>query len=518
MKLEVGARALRRLVLTWQFSSAARPRKRTHERAAPPGTSFGMGLDRSPPQALKAGALSLADGGEAGRSATPPLDTTLTGSRHPTPAIDTEPADSECLQGAERKLRGRSAKANTWNMLKSDSDGNIRNFLTPSRTADNLLTGPEKNVQQQNQQQNQHQKEQPQKDEPCKKRKFSTSITEADSGDDEGQFESSPLPPAPQPDIGGMLSAIMAKLDSQSDKLDTQAQELAAIRASQADQNKKIEEVKRQHMELATRTSTLEQEFAEFKASTPNGYNTDPALVNRMEQFEREKKRTSIVIRGLNPNVGEVLENTRAFIQDRFREGASVRDAFLIDSRQTIMAQLDTVSATESILATKSRALGNSGIFIDKAMTNKERYVAYKVRERARMEINRGSAITQGRNKIRINEQWFFWDDATDDFVTRSTPNQVRHAPSHDPNPFTTNDNQKTAYNQQQKPQHIHSAHPHQGSFTAEARSLPHSGNTLNVFSKNDRGGARGLQDQRRYQQQRAAPGASGSYTGTYMD
>lgn len=217
------------------------------------------------------------------------------------------------------------------------------------------------------------------------------------------------------------LEAQSKKLDDQSKKLDDQSSELTAIRQMQQKQADDILEVKRLHLDLAARMTTVEEDVSALKiAKKPAIQASDPIIVainKRQERDEIISKKTNIIIRGLSAERGDVLNSTRAFLQSRFREGSSVQDAFPIDDGNTIMAKLLTVGAKDTIMANKSKALANTNIFIDGDLTERERFVAYKVRSRVRAEKKRGNNIKFSHQRIFMNNSWLYWDDEAEDFI-----------------------------------------------------------------------------------------------------
>lgn len=93
------------------------------------------------------------------------------------------------------------------------------------------------------------------------------------------------------------------------------------------------------------------------------------------------------------------------------------------------MAKMTTVASRDYILANKSKALVNSRIYIESDLTERERFISFKVREKIRLEKSKGNRISSGHEKVLLNDQWLHWDDTSGDFILPSNHHPDRPAP-----------------------------------------------------------------------------------------
>lgn len=299
-----------------------------------------------------------------------------------------------------------------------------------------------------------------------------------------GQDLASPSSPIPE-GLAGMFTTIIRQLEGQSSELAkirrtqySQSSELAEIKRTQNNQCAELLDIKRIASALNTRVTSLESDVDILKKeAAAGGQRSDPKTDNQLESHEKRFRRNNIVISGLITDAENCLRQTRTFINNVFQEGSSVEDAYHMDQRNTILAKITTVSAKDKIMSTKNKALQNTCIFIDHDQTPTERLIAFRARQRARAERDKGHVAKAAHQRVYINGTCFTWDQTADDFVADPSRSRSLSATSASAAPDS-----QPGSSYQQQPGPFYNSHPGPGYSSTSSQDARIQPNTPKNF------------------------------------
>lgn len=132
-----------------------------------------------------------------------------------------------------------------------------------------------------------------------------------------------------------------------------------------------------------------------------------------LEEREKRERRNNIIIKGLKLKKKEAKETIEQFFRNELGSKANimaVKTKGMGEEVSTAIVEMKDWEAKQEVMKKKWR-LGKQKIYIDHDLTEEERYVQRKLRERAREERNENKEAKVGYRKIRIQGKWYGWDE-----------------------------------------------------------------------------------------------------------
>lgn len=215
---------------------------------------------------------------------------------------------------------------------------------------------------------------------------------------------------------------------------ETQNSKMEALFDRQLAESKAIEERLQEALnskvgELEAKLETVTLECKELRLA-------NKAMEERILHLERDAKHLNIVISGLEfttPEQGFAAANE--LLQSKVDKNVKVTGIRSFTTRKgdkKIVAACGSLLDKRTIMAAKKSLQTNDGnrtakIFVDDDLTPGDRQIQYKAREFAKMKREKGSDVRIGTRKVKVDGEWLFYDEDTDDFVrNRRFRNQGR--------------------------------------------------------------------------------------------
>lgn len=215
---------------------------------------------------------------------------------------------------------------------------------------------------------------------------------------------------------------------------ETQNSKMEALFDRQLAESKAIEERLQEALnskvgELEAKLETVTLECKELRLA-------NKAMEERILHLERDAKQLNIVISGLEfttPEQGFAAANE--LLQSKVDKNVKVTGIRSFTTRKgdkKIVAACGSLLDKRTIMAAKKSLQTNDGnrtakIFVDDDLTPGDRQIQYKAREFAKMKREKGSDVRIGTRKVKVDGEWLFYDEDTDDFVrNRRFRNQGR--------------------------------------------------------------------------------------------
>ena len=215
---------------------------------------------------------------------------------------------------------------------------------------------------------------------------------------------------------------------------ETQNSKMEALLDRQLAESKAIEERLQEALnskvgELEAKLETVTLECKELRLA-------NKAMEERILHLERDAKQLNIVISGLEfttPEQGFAAANE--LLQSKVDKNVKVTGIRSFTTRKgdkKIVAACGSLLDKRTIMAAKKSLQTNDGnrtakIFVDDDLTPGDRQIQYKAREFAKMKREKGSDVRIGTRKVKVDGEWLFYDEDTDDFVrNRRFRNQGR--------------------------------------------------------------------------------------------
>lgn len=135
-------------------------------------------------------------------------------------------------------------------------------------------------------------------------------------------------------------------------------------------------------------------------------------LKSAMEEIEKKERRNNLVIRGLKKEKKSIKETAMEFLEKEFgaKEGVKRMHAVGKEGKEVIIIEMKSWEQKEEIMREKKK-LGSRRIYIDHDMTEEEREVQRKLRERAKKEKADGRMVKVGYKKIEIQGKKYVWSE-----------------------------------------------------------------------------------------------------------
>ena len=234
-------------------------------------------------------------------------------------------------------------------------------------------------------------------------------------------------PPAANCKSNDQAALIKAMFETQNSKME-------ALLDRQLAESKAIEERLQEALnskvgELEAKLETVTLECKELRLA-------NKAMEERILHLERDAKQLNIVISGLEfttPEQGFAAANE--LLQSKVDKNVKVTGIRSFTTRKgdkKIVAACGSLLDKRTIMAAKKSLQTNDGnrtakIFVDDDLTPGDRQIQYKAREFAKMKREKGSDVRIGTRKVKVDGEWLFYDEDTDDFVrNRRFRNQGR--------------------------------------------------------------------------------------------
>lgn len=171
-------------------------------------------------------------------------------------------------------------------------------------------------------------------------------------------------------------------------------QEIREIKQGQSEYLKEILEIKKENIQLKRDVKILE---------------------HKLEKMEKEKRKNNVIITGMEfqsdnqQEMKQVLEN---LVKEQLHINTEIKKVEKISDKRCIV-EMETFEGKLKILKHKRklRKTGRKEIFINSDLTPKERDIDYKIRKRAKEEINNGKNVIIKYQKLIINGIEWKWNE-----------------------------------------------------------------------------------------------------------
>lgn len=167
-----------------------------------------------------------------------------------------------------------------------------------------------------------------------------------------------------------------------------------------------IDQLKERERDIAVEKETRRQ--LEYRLSQ---------LERKTEKEEKEKRKTNIVITGINSQKGNSPEDISTFVKDKIGVDVTVYETKTIKTNGTdlTIAKLGSLEQKIAIMKAKWKLKNIPGkIYIDDDLTPMERNIQRKLREIGRQERKKNHYVKVGYQKIKIDEKIYKWDFYSD--------------------------------------------------------------------------------------------------------
>ena len=82
--------------------------------------------------------------------------------------------------------------------------------------------------------------------------------------------------------------------------------------------------------------------------------------------------------------------------------------------KQMTLITVDNFETKDVILKNKKEVLKDKNIFIELDLSPYDQKIGYEVRSKARLERVHGNTVIVKNSKLKINEEWFYWDEVAE--------------------------------------------------------------------------------------------------------
>lgn len=140
----------------------------------------------------------------------------------------------------------------------------------------------------------------------------------------------------------------------------------------------------------------------------------------KLEKIEREKIRNNVVLSGIAINERDPSRLKMAIknlVKDKMGIDIEIIKAYKVGERRCIF-ELDKWEDKIEILKNKIKLVG-SEIYMDSDLTQTERMIMKKIRERAREEREKGNRVKLGHLKLIMAGKVIFWDEQKRELIER---------------------------------------------------------------------------------------------------
>lgn len=144
-------------------------------------------------------------------------------------------------------------------------------------------------------------------------------------------------------------------------------------------------------------------------------------IENILETEEKEKRKTNLIIKGINTEEGNLKERVMEVIRAVSEEinPKEMRKVGRWGERGTVWVGLGNKEERDIILKNRNRLKGRRE-WVEEDLTWKERKAQWKVREVAQILGRKGLNVRVGQGRVWIDGRWWKWMEETDDLRDRN--------------------------------------------------------------------------------------------------
>ncbi|CAG5100608.1 Protein of unknown function [Cotesia congregata] len=128
-------------------------------------------------------------------------------------------------------------------------------------------------------------------------------------------------------------------------------------------------------------------------------------LINKVEQLEKENKKTKITIAGLTLSFNNHSQEVKHFLTSNFNIDCS--NIIVKKLRSYILVDLLDPSLKSTIFKAKKNKLTGTKIFINPDRTNKEQYIDWQCRQFCKQNYSEGKKVARKDNKQKLNQRYY---------------------------------------------------------------------------------------------------------------
>lgn len=193
--------------------------------------------------------------------------------------------------------------------------------------------------------------------------------------------------------------------------------EIKEIRKEQMEHLKNVKEIRKEQTECLKEIGRISAENKELKQRI--GY-----LENKIEKTDREKRKMNIIIKGKYFPENAKAEMVQKFLEEKIGVKTKLNEIQHVGTKgkgeKTIVrATVDNLDGKRMIMKNKKKLRG-SNYYIDDDLTDAEQLIQKKIREIGKTEKSKGNKIIIAYQKIKIDEEWFRWDNETGKIIKHS--------------------------------------------------------------------------------------------------
>lgn len=200
---------------------------------------------------------------------------------------------------------------------------------------------------------------------------------------------------------------------------DTSTQEMLKIVLSE------IKEIRRENKEYRENMEKLETEVKELKTELLETRHKMEKIENKLEQYEQQKRKENIIIKGLKLNSdsgSEYKESVKNFIKQNLKVDVEIASAHRLNDMVSVV-QMANFEAKIKVMENKNklRSYAGGNVYIENDLTVKERGIQKQIRDVARNERQKGNVAKVGFNKLIINGIKWVWNREMDTLQIENT-------------------------------------------------------------------------------------------------
>lgn len=174
--------------------------------------------------------------------------------------------------------------------------------------------------------------------------------------------------------------------------------------------------------EITTLTEKFDTALSGWELVKAQLVSKQSELENRLDRLERQEKRNSIVITGLNEIVdpGKVKSAVSDLFTNKLGVNVSINDAFQIKLRSgktKVIAKLNSFEDKRSIMISKKSL--SKDIFVDDDLISKDQFVRFQAREFVKGIRKEGMNIKIRTGMVIIDGVVHAWEEDSQTYVMR---------------------------------------------------------------------------------------------------
>lgn len=174
--------------------------------------------------------------------------------------------------------------------------------------------------------------------------------------------------------------------------------------------------------EINTLNNKLNTAISSWQQEKAKLFSKQSELENRLDRLERQEKRNSVVITGLNEVVGpgKVKSAVSDLFTNKLGVDVSINDAFQIklkSGKTKVIAKLNSFDDKRSIMSSKKSL--PKDIFVDDDLISKDQFLRFKAREFVRGIRKEGMNIKFRTGTVIIDGVLHAWEEESQTFVMR---------------------------------------------------------------------------------------------------